>query len=427
MAAFLAFDLGAESGRALLGTVRLGTLDVREVCRFPNTPIRVGDSLRWDFDAIWRAIVDGLSRVADVPLAGIGVDTWGCDYGLIDRDGRLLEPPYHYRDRRTCGVMSRAFDRVGRSRIYATTGIQCLEFNTLYQLCAARARTPEILDAADTLLTMPDLINYRMTGRRASEFTNATTTQCVDARTRNWAIDLVADLDLPTRIFGPIVEPGTVLGALTSEIAGGPAGTSVVAPACHDTGSAVASVDASGDTAFLSSGTWSLLGTEVPAPIITTRGHDLNFTNEGGVGGTTRLLKNIGGLWLLQACRQSWAMQGQHFSYDDLVSAAGESDGAFRTIVDPDDPTFLNPPDMITAIDRVLPAYRSDWSRQSCGVHPHDPRKPRPQVPRRARWPRGSHGHVVPNDPDCRRRRPESPPGAVHRRSDRADCPGRSR
>jgi len=348
MPSFIAFDLGAESGRAVLGRLENGRLEVREVGRFPNEPIRVTGSLRWNVEGLWRGVTESLDAVTD-RLAGIGVDTWGCDYALVSRNGSLVEAPYHYRDHRTDGVMARVLDRVGLDRIYRTTGIQCLPFNTLYQLCAAREASPRQLEAADTLLTMPDYINFRLTGRRCSELTNATTTQCVEAATRSWATDLLADLDLPVRLLAPIVEPGTVIGMLSETVSAAHAGTPVVAPACHDTGSAFAAVEAGGDTAFLSCGTWSLLGTEVQTPVITDRSRDLNFTNEGGVDGSWRLLKNIGGLWLLQACRQSWAQSGRVWSYEALVAAA--RDESIRTIIDPDDPSFLNPDDMVVAID----------------------------------------------------------------------------
>jgi rhamnulokinase len=369
MPAFLAFDLGAESGRAVLGRLDNGRLDVREVKRFRNEPIRVNGSLRWDVESLWHGVTDGLRAVTG-ELSSVGVDTWGCDYALIARDGSLVEPPYHYRDHRTDGVMKRVLERIGLERIYRTTGIQCLPFNTLYQLCAAREQSPGQLDAAAVLLTMPDLINYRLTGRRGCEFTNATTTQCIDATTRSWAIELLEDLDIPVRLFGRIVEPGTMIGAVAGAASNAHAGVPVVAPACHDTGSAFAAVDAGGETAFLSCGTWSLLGTEVGTPVITDRGRDLNFTNEGGVYGTWRLLKNIGGLWLLQACRRSWERAGQHWEYEDLVQAARDDRYAFRTVIDPDDPSFLNPDDMVGAIDayckrtaQPVPGYPAGYAR----------------------------------------------------------------
>lgn len=340
----VAIDVGAESGRVMLADFDGRMIAVREVSRFPNDPVRLHGSLRWSMDGIVAGIDRGLAALAGETVASLGVDTWGCDYGLVDEQGMLVEPPYHYRDHRTDGVMDRVLDRLGRDRIYGITGIQCLPFNTLYQLVAANGAAPDVLRSAHRLLTIPDLINLRLTGRMASEFTNATTTQCVDARTGTWAADLLDALYLPAHLFGEIVRPGAALGP-------GPLGATVVAPACHDTGSAFASVESGGDTAFLSSGTWSLLGAEMPAPVITDRSRDLNFTNEGGVDGTFRLLKNIGGLWLLQACRRAWSERGTTWSYGDLVEAARDERHAFRVVLDPDDPAFLNPPDMVAAID----------------------------------------------------------------------------
>lgn len=347
MSRFLALDLGAESGRALVGRLTADRLTLEPVHRFANVPVDVGATLRWDVDDLWLQVRSALARI-DAPLAAIGVDTWGCDHGLLDERGDLIELPYHYRDHRTDGVMDEVTAQLGRRRVYETTGVQFLPFNSLFQLAAAARERPSSLDRAAHFLTMPDLLNHRLTGRIACEYTNATTTQCVDARSRSWALALLADLGLPTHIFGPIVEPGTVLGPLRPS-AGGPAGVPVIAPACHDTGSAVAAVDATGGTAFLSSGTWSLLGVEVPGPVITDRGADLNLTNEGGVCGTTRLLRNIGGLWLLQSCRRDWAADRREVSYDALASAAAGAQ-AFGAVVDPDDPSFLNPPRMTTAI-----------------------------------------------------------------------------
>ena len=349
MSTFLAFDIGAESGRAVLGTLEGGMLRAREIHRFPNAPVHIGTTWRWDVEALWSEIRRGADRVSE-RLDGIGVDTWGCDYVLLDRDGALVEASYCYRDSRTDGVMERVFERVPASQIYEVTGIQHLPFNTLYQLAAAMEHTPDIITRADRLLTIPDYFHYRMTGRCISEYTNATTTQCIDARTSTWAAALVESVGIPSRLFGEIAQPGDVLGALGAGVSSAHQGTPVVAPACHDTGSAVASIDASGDTAFLSSGTWSLLGTEVPAPVITPESSAWNFTNEGGVQGTIRLLKNIAGLWLLQGCRQKWAASGQSFSYDELMRGAEAYPSAFRTLLDPDHPGFLHPEDMTAAI-----------------------------------------------------------------------------
>ena len=343
----LAFDLGAESGRALVGALDRGQLTLTPVHRFPNTPRTLGPSLRWDVHALWAEMQRALAA-APGPLDSVGVDTWGCDYALLDDGGALVELPYHYRDHRTDGVMDRVLARLDRTRVYETTGVQFLPFNTIFQLAAVADACPSVLERASALVTIPDLFNYWLTGRVSSEYTNATTTQLVDARTRGWATPLIDDLQLPRRLFREIVEPGTILGAI-QPAAGGPTGLPVVAPACHDTGSAFAAVAADGRTAVLSSGTWSLLGMEVPAPVISARGAALNFTNEGGVGGTTRLLKNIAGLWLLQASRRDWAAAGLEYSYDQLAAMASlaPADGP---LVDPDDPSFLNPPHMPHAL-----------------------------------------------------------------------------
>jgi rhamnulokinase len=347
MSRFLAFDLGAESGRALLGHLSGARLALEPVHRFANVPAQVGPTLRWNVDALWHEVRTALTMVGPT-LTSLGVDAWGCDYALLDARGTLVEQPWHYRDHRTDGVMDQVLSTLGRRRVYETTGVQFLPFNTLFQLASTARTHPAVLETAASFVTMPDLLNYWLTGRITCEYTNATTTQCVDARSRTWATPLLEEAGLPTRLFGDIVESGSMLGELQAS-AGGPRGVPVIAPACHDTGSAVASVAAAGDTAFLSSGTWSLLGIEMPAPVITERTAALNFTNEGGVCGTTRLLKNIGGLWLLQACRRDWAAEGQDFSYDALVAAAATAP-AFGPLVDPDDASLLNPVHMPGAI-----------------------------------------------------------------------------
>ena len=349
---FLAFDLGAESGRAILGRLHDGLLDVEELHRFPNDPVRQTGGLQWDILRLWLEMRRSLERLTATRLDSIGVDTWGCDYALIAEDGSLLQNPYTYRDTRTDGVMEAVFERLPADEIYAVTGIQFLPFNTLFQLYAHAAAAPRVLEAARAFLTIPDLLNYWLTGEIAAEFTNATTTQFVDARTRSWAKSLFAKLDLPVRLLPSLIEPGTTVGTLLPGVSAALAGTPVVAPACHDTGSAVASVNVGGARAFLSSGTWSLLGTEIPAPIITPRSRELNFTNEGGVCGTTRLLKNIAGMWLLQGCLKSWAAKGQRFEYDQLLTAASDDRHAFNVLFDPDHRTFLHPTCMASAIAR---------------------------------------------------------------------------
>jgi len=351
-ATYLAFDLGAESGRAMAGRLRAGVLDLTEIGRFPNEPIRDPVSLRWDFPRLWAEMQRALAHAASDgrAVASIGVDTWGCDYGLLDADGVLVSNPYHYRDARTDGVMDSVCAHVPRQRLYAVTGIQFLPFNTIYQLVAAVARATGELASATSFGTIPDILNHRLTGVLRAEFTSATTTQMVDARRRTWAVDLLRELGLPVQILPPIVEPGTVVGPLKASACAALAGTPVVAPACHDTGSAVAAVAASRTRAYLSSGTWSLVGVEVPQPVMTPQALAANVTNEGGVAGTTRLLKNIGGLWLLQECRRAWSGEGRKYTYPELMAAASDETYAFVSLFDPDDPRFLHPADMPRAI-----------------------------------------------------------------------------
>ena len=368
---YLAFDLGAQSGRAMLGRFRRGSLDLEEVGRFPNEPVRQNGSIQWDILRLWLEMKRALERVAgsaDRRVESIGVDAWGVDYALVGERGNLLENPYHYRDRRNDGMMDAVFDRISPERLYTVTGIQFLQINTLVQLFAACRLTPEVVDAARSLATIPDLLNYWLTGRLCSEYTIATTTQLVNATARTWATKMIEEIGLPSRLLTTIVAPGTTVGPLRSDVSPALAGTPVIAPACHDTASAVASVHASGDTAFISSGTWSLLGTELPAPIMTTTARDLNFTNEGGVGGTIRFLKNITGLWMLQACRQCWAAEGddiEDIQYGELIAAASDSQLAFRSLVDPDHHMFLDPANM--------PGSIREYCRQTGQPEPSTP------------------------------------------------------
>ncbi len=350
---YLAFDFGAESGRAVLAHLQSGILTTEEVHRFPNEPVEYGGSLHWDVARLWLEVRKALSKVGEVNLASIGVDAWGVDYALLGDGGELLQNPYHYRDRRTEGVMEQVFRKVSKEQIYKATGIQFMPINTLYQLCAAQQQTPKVLEAARYLLTIPDLFNYWLSGHAVSEFTNATTTQLVDPLKRTWATGLMQNLGLPAHLPAPIVEPGSVVGTLLPNIAGHSslADTIVIAPACHDTGSAVAAISAREGTAFLSSGTWSLLGTELDSPVITPHALRMNFTNEGGVNGTTRLLKNVMGLWMLQGCRQSWAAQGHSYDYRELTELSAR-ETPFRHLVDPDDESFLRPTDMLQAINQ---------------------------------------------------------------------------
>lgn len=349
---YLAFDFGAESGRAVLGHLHSGVLTTEEVHRFQNEGVEYGGSLHWDLPRLWSEVRKALTCVEQLELAGIGVDAWGVDYALLGERGELLQNPYHYRDGRTQGVMEEVFEKVPKEEIYKRTGIQFMPINTLYQLYAAQRETPTIVAAAKQLVTIPDLFNYWLTGKVVCEFTNATTTQMVDPFRRSWAADLMEKIGLRPELPAAIVEPGTILGTLRSSMAQNSslARTLVIAPACHDTGSAVAAITARDGTAFLSSGTWSLIGIELDAPIVTPQALKLNFTNEGGVNGTTRLLKNVMGLWMLQGCRNYWRARGQNADYHGLVELAG-SEPAFKSMVDPDDECFLRAANMPAAID----------------------------------------------------------------------------
>ncbi len=349
---YLAFDFGAESGRAVLARLQSGILTTEEVHRFRNEPVEYGGSLHWDVPRLWLEIRKALTCVDQLELAGIGVDAWGVDYALLGERGELLQNPYHYRDSRTQGVMEEVFRKVPKEEIYRATGIQFMPINTLYQLVAAQRDTPGTLAAAKQLVTIPDLFHYWLTGNAFCEFTNATTTQLVDPVRRTWATDLMERLGLRPELPAAMIEPGTIVGALRPSIAQNSSltGVPVIAPACHDTGSAVAAITARGGTAFLSSGTWSLIGTELDAPIVTGQALKLNFTNEGGVNGTTRLLKNVMGLWMLQGCRNCWSARGHEWDYRELGESANNAP-PFAHLVDPDDETFLRAPDMPYAID----------------------------------------------------------------------------
>lgn len=349
---YLAFDLGAESGRAVLGNLNSGVITIDEVYRFINEPVEYAGSLHWDAPKLWLEICKTFSRLEETKLNGIGVDTWGVDYALLAERGELLQNPHHYRDKRTDGVMDFVFQEVSKEEIYRETGVQFMPINTLYQLFAAKRDTPKLLDSAHTLLMIPDLFHYWLTGKAVCEFTNATTTQMVSAEKRTWSRSLLRRLDLPSNLPAEIVQPGTHVGNLCEKLAvhHGLQGTPVIAPASHDTASAVAAIAARDGTAFLSSGTWSLLGTELDAPLITAEALRLNFTNEGGVCGTTRFLKNVMGLWMLQCCRNSWTSIGQVYEYRELMELASRQ-AEFQHLVDPDDESFLHPKNMQSAID----------------------------------------------------------------------------
>ncbi len=358
--AFLAIDLGASSGRHVAGLFDGNRLTLEEVHRFGNGPILLAGRLYWDVLRQWDDVLGGLRLSAaqyGERIQSVGVDAWGVDFGLLGRGDELLGNPYNYRDHRTDGMVDHASSIVPREEIYAQTGLQFIQINTLYQLLAMRVQNSPLLEMAESLLMIPDLFHWLLTGVKANEFTDATTTQFFDPRRGGWAIDLLNRLELPTHILGNVITPGTSLGAMRPAVieATGLANVNVVVPGTHDTASAVMAVPAVSrpgerpDWCYISSGTWSLMGVETPAPIINDLCLSLNFTNEGGVGGTTRVLKNIVGLWLVQECRRHWGQEGITYTWDHLAREASEAP-ALIAFVDVDDPCFLAPGDMPEAI-----------------------------------------------------------------------------
>ncbi len=351
---YAAVDLGAESGRVLVGSFDGERVRLEEAHRFPNVPVRANGTLHWDILRLWNDIQDGLGKAAHGgELAGIGVDTWGVDYGLLDANDQLLGNPVHYRDSRTEGMLEAAFEIVPRRAMFASTGVQFLTINTLFQLLAQqRAESPQ-LAAARTFLHIPDLLNFWLTGQKAVEYTIASTSQMLDARSRTWDRNLLTKLGLPTELLPKVIAPGTNLGGVRAEVAartGVGNMVQVFAPGSHDTASAVAAVPAEGQNwAYLSSGTWSLMGIELNAPLINDRVAELNFTNEGGVCDTIRFLKNIAGLWLVQECRRTWLRGGHEYSYSELTEMASGAQ-PLRSFVEPDDPSFGAPHDMPQAL-----------------------------------------------------------------------------
>ncbi|MGQ9907949.1 MAG: rhamnulokinase [Candidatus Flexifilum sp.] len=337
----IAVDLGADSGRVM--TVRLEgeTLIQEEAHRFPNVPVMVRGRLHWDVLRLWHEIVTGVDRVLDGALS-IGIDAWGVDYALLDKDGELVGNPVHYRDARTMGAPEWVYQRIPKRDLFERTGLQFMILNTIYQLAAMVRDESDQLARAATYLSIPDLFNYWFTGVKKCEFTHVSTTQLYDPRRGDWDRELMQLLGIPAQIFPEIIPPGTRLGEYK--------GIPVIAPATHDTGSAVVGVPATQtDYAYLSSGTWSLIGLELPAPVINDGAFQANITNEGGVDGTFRFLKNVVGMWLAQQCRYTWRDQGTEYSWDDLTGAAAGAE-PFRSLIDVDDPSFLPPGDMPTRI-----------------------------------------------------------------------------
>ena len=354
---FLAFDLGAESGRAILGRFDGGRLGLEVVHRFPNQPVTIGSTTYWDVLRLFHEMKQGLAQCLQSHgpnITSLAVDTWGVDFGLLGPNDELLGNPIHYRDPHTEGIIEEAFQVVPRDELFSQTGNQFLRFNTLFQLLALKKRQSSILDMAKTLLLTPNLLDFFFTGRKVTEFSIASTTQMVDPRQRDWAYGLLGEFSIDTAMLTEIVESGTVigpvLGSITQELGFGGVDIPVIAPASHDTASAVAAVPTvEDDYVYISSGTWSLMGVEVKEPIINEKSLAHNFTNEGGICGTYRFLKNIMGLWLVQQCRRSFERDGNSYDYDQLTDMAWEAQ-PLRMFIDPDAEEFLNPLDMPTAI-----------------------------------------------------------------------------
>ncbi len=340
MKSVIAVDLGASSGRVMHAQFDGERFILNEVHRFPSIHVSANNTLYWDALYMWHEIQTGLRQISDA--ASIGVDTWGVDFGLLDKAGNLLGNPVHYRDNRTEGMMEWVFDRVPRRDVFERTGIQFMPINTLYQFASLKANNSPLLEVADTLITIPNLFLYWLTGMRHAEFSFATTTQMYNPRIGDWDRETLTALDIPTHILPPIVQPGTHIGEYN--------GIPVIAPACHDTACAVVAVPTTtANYAYLSSGTWSLLGLEVDTPVINDASYQANITNEGGATGNFRLLKNVMGLWLEQQCLETWRQQGTEYSFVELKRLAMEAE-PFAALIDPNDPMFLAPGDMPSRI-----------------------------------------------------------------------------
>ncbi|MCD6300515.1 MAG: rhamnulokinase [Staphylothermus sp.] len=357
----LGFDLGASSGRAIIGKLDLDNkrLEIEEIYRFPNGPIRIGKNMYWDILMIWKemksAILQAYKKYKD-DLVSIGVDTWGVDFGLLDNNGELIGFPHSYRDPRNKEAMDELLSKIPKEKIYMRTGIQFTPINTLYQLYAMVRINSTQLKAAKTFLMIPDIFNYWLSSTIASEFTEASTTQFLDPRTKTWTYDLLEEIGIPTDIFPEIIEPGTYLGKIDKILAeelGISKDISIIAPATHDTASAIAAAPIEEDYGYVSCGTWSLVGIELYKPLINKKSMEYNFTNEGGAFNTITFLRNIQGMWFLQEIKRALALKGENYSYEELTKMAAEARG-FIAFIDPDNPRFLSPINMIDEIMKFL-------------------------------------------------------------------------
>lgn len=369
----LAFDCGATSGRGVLATFQGGSFKMEEVYRFPSEMVRRDGRMYWDALAMYRHFVTCLKELGDkgIRLDSIGIDTWGVDFGCVGKDGGLLGLPRCYRDPYTTGIPEKVYETIPHGRLYERTGIQILNFNTIFQLYAQTLAGDAALKEAESILFMPDLLSYLLTGQKVCEYTDASTSGMMDQDSRQFNKGLLEELGIRTDVLLPIVQSGTVVGSLRPEIARetGLGPVPVIAVAGHDTASAIAAVPAADERfAYLSSGTWSLMGIEVPAPIINEASARLNFTNEGGIEGTTRFLKNITGMWLLEECRRIWKASGKDYSYPELMAMA-RSEASFPGRINPDDPRFSAPENMVDAISDGVGNSPSDAQIVSCIYH----------------------------------------------------------
>ncbi|HPS54461.1 MAG TPA: rhamnulokinase family protein, partial [Sedimentisphaerales bacterium] len=356
---YIAVDLGAESGRVMLATLESGKLSLEEISRFGNGPTKIGTSLRWDFNKLFSNIKEGIAKAvkqADGVICGIGVDSWGVDFGLLDGKGELIEDPYHYRDSRTDGMMEKAFELLDKRSVYENTGLQFMQLNTIYQLLSMRLANSAVLKKAKKLIFMADLVTYFLSGKAIGEYSLASTSQLMDMRTGLWSKEIFDKLDLPMGIMPEVVKPGSVVGVLKPELCSefGCGPIDIIATGSHDTACAVVAVPAQEKNwAYLSSGTWSLLGIETPKAIINDKSFKYAFTNEGGAENSIRFLKNIMGLWLLQECRRQWQRDGVDLSYNEITALAEKAE-PFFAIIDPDYAEFLAPGDMPSRIKKYL-------------------------------------------------------------------------
>ncbi|MDO4569987.1 MAG: rhamnulokinase family protein [Planctomycetia bacterium] len=351
---YLAVDLGASSGRVVLGKFDGERISLEDMLRFENGASDLGGVMCWDLQRLWNQVVAGIgvAGLLQNDIRSIGVDAWGVDFGMLDHNGQLLANPVAYRDARTNGMMDAAFEIVPKDAIFAQTGLQFMQFNTLYQLLAMRRRNDPLLEVGRRFLQIPDLFHWLLSGEMANEFTNATTTQFFNPLTGTWAYELLAALDIPSHFLGEIAQPGTCLGKLRPYVAQATGlDLNVVLPGTHDTASAVLAApgEGAGGWGYISLGTWALMGIESPHPVVNQRMQELNFTNEGGVGGTYRLLKNITGMWILQECKRIWGLEGKKWSWTELTQKAQDAPGLVR-FINPEAPEFFAPENMVESI-----------------------------------------------------------------------------